>query len=68
MHLRRPGILGQRMAVLALLMERAGQAELQRGHLEKAKAEFNAALDVLSVEPPRGGNPAPCTATSVSSV
>ena len=29
----------------------AGQAELERGHLEKAKAEFNLALDVLLAFP-----------------
>ena len=36
----------------------AGQAELQRGHLEKAKAEFNAALDVL-LESPDGARSTP---------
>jgi membrane-bound lytic murein transglycosylase D len=36
----------------------AGQAELQRGHLEKAKAEFNAALDVL-LESPGGARSTP---------
>jgi len=36
----------------------AGQAELQRGHLEKAKAEFNAALDVL-LESPEGARSTP---------